>query len=206
MQVSFTHYGGTGVECPRAAIKLTRTSLSRSRNIGTSVVLVLGTIKSVRPVIGLVGSRHSLGARECRRHASGASWQRAPAVGLQQTRDTLFWDIFDAFGPYSHNEPDGTQHTREFVAAPQRARRRAYSLLLDTRTPWDPGSACIQQAVRPGSARRLWGCNKLETRFFGHFRRFWLIYIILVMGLTSTKIAILDVQGRVHSKQSHGDV
>ena len=32
---------------------------------------------------------------------------------------------------------------------------------------------CTDPAVRPGSARRLRSCNKLETRFLGHFRRFW---------------------------------
>ena len=61
----------------------------------------------------------------------------------------------------------------EFVAAPQRARRRACSVWSVGRTPWVPGSAADTRAVLPGSARRLWGCNKLETRFFGHFRRFW---------------------------------
>ena len=37
---------------------------------------------------------------------------------------------------------------------------------------WVPGSAADTRAVLPGSARQLWGCHKLETRFLGHFRRF----------------------------------
>ena len=62
------------------------------------------------------------------------------------------------------------------MAAPQRARRRAHSVWSVRGTPWVPGSAADTRAVLPGSARRLWGCNKLETRFFGHFRRFCPIY------------------------------
>ena len=37
-----------------------------------------------------VGSVHSLGPTECTERASGASWRRAQAAELQQTRDTLF--------------------------------------------------------------------------------------------------------------------
>ena len=48
------------------------------------------TASAASSLLGLVGRPHSLGPRECGRHASGASWLRAPAVGLPQTRDTLF--------------------------------------------------------------------------------------------------------------------
>ena len=44
---------------------------------------------------------HSVGSTECAERASGASWQPALAAELQQTRDTLFSDIFDAFGLYT---------------------------------------------------------------------------------------------------------
>ena len=64
----------------------------------------------------------------------------------------------------------------EFVAAPQQARRRAYSLQLVRHTRWGPLSVPNARAVRPGSPRWLRSCNKLETRFLGHFRRFCPIY------------------------------
>ena len=51
----------------------------------------------------------------------------------------------------------------EFVAAPQPARAAGTHRLLDTRTPWVPGSACIQQERVGSTPRSLWSCHKLAA-------------------------------------------
>ncbi len=52
------------------------------------------------------------------------------------------WLVVRVYGPKASKM--SPKACLEFVAAPQPARAAGTHRLLDTRTPWDPGSACIQ--------------------------------------------------------------
>ena len=51
----------------------------------------------------------------------------------------------------------------DFVAAPQRARRRAYSVWSVGRTPWHPVSSANRPDRLGSTPRSLWGCHKVAA-------------------------------------------